>query len=62
MRFLRRSLAAALAVVLAAGFLVATPATEAEAATAADFNPGNIISDQNFFDGDAMSASECSRS
>ncbi|SDR81557.1 hypothetical protein [Agrococcus carbonis] len=58
MRFLRRSLAAALAVVLAAGFLVATPATEAEAATAADFNPGNIISDQNFFDGDAMSASE----
>ncbi len=58
MRLLRRSLAVVLATVLAAGFLVATPPAPAEAAEAADFDPGNIISDKNFFDGDAMSAAE----
>ncbi|WP_430592371.1 hypothetical protein [Humidisolicoccus flavus] len=30
----------------------------AEAAVASDFDPGNIISDQNFYDGAAMSASQ----
>ncbi|GEK80763.1 hypothetical protein [Agrococcus baldri] len=58
MRLLRRSLAVALAFVLAAGFLVASPAEPAEAADAGSFNAGNIISDENFFDGRAMSASE----
>lgn len=58
MRLLRRSLAIALALVLAAGFLVSTPPAPAEAADASSFNAGNIISDENFFDGRAMSASE----
>ncbi|MCH1882338.1 hypothetical protein [Agrococcus sp. ARC_14] len=58
MRLLRRSLAVALALALAAGFLVATPDEPAEAAEASAFNAGNIISDENFFDGRAMSATE----
>ena len=33
-------------------------APSAEAAVAADFSPGNIISDAQFFDGDAMSAGQ----
>ena len=35
-----------------------TPPTPAEAANAHDFNPGNIISDANFYNSDAMSAAE----
>ncbi|WP_157127211.1 hypothetical protein [Cnuibacter physcomitrellae] len=45
-------------VIAAAGLAVVMPiaAEPASAANAADFDPGNIISDENFFNGDAMSA------
>ena len=43
------------------GFSVVAPAgqdTTAQAATGSDFDPGYIISDENFYDADALSASE----
>jgi len=55
---IKKALGAALAVALTATLLVAVaPATQAEAANASLFDPGNIISDAAFFDGGTMSAS-----
>ncbi|TDW30692.1 hypothetical protein [Cryobacterium psychrophilum] len=54
---IKKVLGTALAVTLAATLLVAvSPATQAEAANASFFDPGNIISDAVFFDGGSMSA------
>jgi hypothetical protein len=57
---IRRMIAMATGALLAAGLLgaIEVQAPSAEAATASDFNPGNIISDALFFDGAAMSAAE----
>ncbi|WAC65276.1 hypothetical protein OVA14_07730 [Agrococcus sp. SL85] len=56
MRLARVTLALLLAVVtVAAGLVVAPSAERAEAAVASDFDPGYIISDEQFFDGLAMS-------
>ncbi|WP_285025892.1 hypothetical protein [Plantibacter sp. ME-Dv--P-122b] len=55
---MKRHFAAVIAViaVIATGIVVspAAPAPSAQAATASDFNAGNIISDQLFYDGGAM--------
>lgn len=49
----------AMAGVVATGIVVGLPvAAPAEAATASNFNPGNIISDDLFYDGSAMSVSQ----
>ncbi|GAA2242199.1 hypothetical protein N1031_14700 [Herbiconiux moechotypicola] len=59
MRKKRTSLiASALVAVIALAGLTAfaVPATSAQAAVASDFDPGNIISDENFFNGNALSA------
>lgn len=53
-----RALAAALSVVLLAATLIASPATPAAAADAAAFDPGHIVSDDNFYDGSAMDAAQ----
>ncbi|MGO1392935.1 hypothetical protein [Agrococcus casei] len=59
-----RGLSLALAAVLVATVLVAMPSltdsNEADAANAADFNPGNIISDENFYNGSAMTSAQIS--
>ena len=59
-----RGLAAALAAVMVVTALVAMPSLvdskEADAAVAADFNPGYIISDENFYNGSAMTAAQIS--
>ena len=59
-----RGLSLALAAVLVATVLVAMPSltdsNEADAANAADFNPGNIISDANFYNGSAMTSAQIS--
>ncbi len=55
LRSLLRAVAVGSAVLIASSALVATsPPTPAQAITGADFNPANIISDANFFDGNAM--------
>lgn len=55
----RRPLVAIVAViVMLSGMVAATPAAPAEAARASDFTPGNLISDANFFNGEAMTASQ----
>lgn len=58
MRSVRLWSALAAIFALTTTLLVAPPggAPRAAAATAADFDPGNLISDENFFDGDAMNA------
>lgn len=43
---------------LVAGLTVAQPAEPASAADARDFNPGNIITDSLFFDGNALNAGQ----
>ncbi|WP_281786558.1 hypothetical protein [Aurantimicrobium sp. INA4] len=49
-------------VVTLAGLLLAfSPTSKAEAAVANQFNPGYIISDQNFFDGNSMSPMDVAR-
>ncbi|MFZ4843544.1 hypothetical protein [Mycetocola saprophilus] len=54
-----RSLSGGLLFTLLLGLLVGiVPATSAQAADARDFNPGNLITDAQFFDGQAMSAAE----
>lgn len=54
-----RSLVAFVAALLmAAGLLVAQPTQPAAALSGASFDPGNIISDAYFYDGNAMSAAE----
>lgn len=60
---IRRVLSAALVLALAAGvFSIGWSDAEASSASAAanraDFDPGNLISDAEFFDGEAMSAAE----
>ena len=57
-----RGLAVALAAVMVVTTLVAMPRLlepeEADAALAADFDAGNLISDENFYNGSAMTASQ----
>ncbi len=59
---IRRALAVAVAIVMAAGVLTATslstPIEQASAADGRDFNPSYIISDALFFDGGAMTEAE----
>ena len=55
MKLVRVALAATM---LGAMFVAVQPAPAAEAVTGADFNPGYIISDANFYKADAMSESE----
>ena len=55
----QRTLASVVALLsLVAGLVVATPPAPAVAASASNFTPGNLISDANFFDGNAMSAAQ----
>lgn len=55
----RRFLGGGVLIALVAAILVGiTPPVGAQAADARDFNPGNLISDQQFFNGTAMSAAE----
>lgn len=59
MKKLLRSLGITAVFALTIGLaVVATPAPPAQAATASDFDPGNIISDALFYDGKAMSGQE----
>lgn len=58
MRRWRAGLLSAVAVVAVAGSLMAAEPTSSQAAVASDFDPGYIISDDIFFDGDAMSVAE----
>jgi hypothetical protein len=53
-----RGLRASLVAALVAPALVVLPSAPAEAVTGADWNPGYIISDQEFFDGWAMTADQ----
>ncbi len=53
-----RSLRAAVAALLIAPVLLALPSSAANAVTAADWDPGYIISDGDFFDGGAMTADQ----
>ena len=54
-----RAGAVALAVVgLVAGQLVAAPTPAAQAISASEFNPGFIISDSQFYNGNAMSQAQ----
>ncbi|WP_157372831.1 hypothetical protein [Agromyces sp. Root81] len=46
------------AIALVASLITFTPTQSAEAADAAQFDPGNLISDANFFNGSAMTAGE----
>jgi putative cell wall-binding protein len=46
------------ALMLAAGLVAVAPASAANAVNPSDFDRGNIISDANFYDGNAMSAAE----
>lgn len=56
---IRHLVAAIVAVALAAAALAAVQAP-ASAANASDFEPGNIIADSKFYDGDAMTVAEIS--
>lgn len=59
MRKMFRSLGMIAVLALTVGLaVVVTPAPEAEAATASDFSAGNIISDELFFNGSAMSGQD----
>lgn len=58
MKSVMRTFAFMLALAFFAGTLVATDDTTADAAPASQFDPGQIISDQLFYDGDAMSVLE----
>ena len=57
-----RGLSIALTIVLVAAVLIAMPNLvnqhSADAANAADFDPGNIISDESFYNGSAMTTSQ----
>ena len=53
--FWRRTVAAALSMVVIGTAMQFAAPPSAEAYTGSDFSAGNIISDQNFFDGNAMS-------
>ena len=59
-----RGLAAVLAAIMVVTVLVAMPGLnepkQADAANAADFNPGYIISDENFYNGSAMTSAQIS--
>ena len=58
-RPLRRAIAVlSAALMITAGLVAATPATPAVAAVSSNFDAGNIISDGNFYDGNAMSEAE----
>lgn len=59
-RGLSRTIAVIAASALAAGVLVASAlgATPAQASVASDFNPSRIITDDLFYNGNAMSASQ----
>jgi hypothetical protein len=48
----------AAALLLTSGIVATAPNQSAAAAVSSDFNPGNIISDEQFFNGSAMSAAE----
>ncbi|WP_404311685.1 hypothetical protein LG314_10050 [Agrococcus terreus] len=55
----RRRIPAVIAVLaVVAGLIAMSPPQPAEAASASDFSPGNLISDANFFDGTAMSTTQ----
>lgn len=54
----RAVLAAATTAVVSLAMLVATPASPSFAADPAGFNPGNIISDSEFFNGDGMNVDQ----
>lgn len=56
-RVLRKS-GKLIAILVASAFLIPLTAVPAQAADARDFDPGYIISDENFFDGSAMTAAE----
>ncbi|KAA6430844.1 hypothetical protein FQ330_11745 [Agrococcus sediminis] len=61
MRRWRTKVSAAAVVALVAGLLTVAPPSEppaAEAAVASNFDPGYIVSDEQFFDGDAMTAAQ----
>ena len=53
-----RALATVSALIIVATGMAAFDVPQAEAATASQFNPGFIISDQNFFDGTSMSPAD----
>ncbi|WP_187976727.1 hypothetical protein [Mycetocola sp. JXN-3] len=59
---LRKWVAAAAAMIFAAALMsavgFAVGSTPAQAAVASNFNPGQLISDQNFYNGNAMSAAD----
>lgn len=54
----RRTPAVIAVLAMVVGLVALTPPQGAEAASAADFSPGNLISDANFFDGRAMTSSQ----
>ena len=55
---LARSLGAVLAAALVAALVVAVPPAPASAADGSDFDPGNIITDEVFFDRTALTAGQ----
>ena len=56
---LRRAIAVLSAgLMVAVGLVMATPAAPADALTVSEFNAGNIISDANFYDGNAMTEAQ----
>lgn len=57
----RRFWSTLVALVALTGALVVTPAPVAQAAQAGAFDPGNLISDENFFAGSAMDAASVQR-
>lgn len=58
LRWLARYLIATIAVIAILLGISATVTQKAHAVSATDFNPGNIISDSQLYDGDAMSAED----
>jgi putative cell wall-binding protein len=58
MSIARRIITVAAAVAVAATAAITAPATSAQAITGADWNPGYIISDAQFYDDDAMTETE----
>ncbi|MBH0129629.1 cell wall-binding repeat-containing protein [Salinibacterium sp. NK8237] len=56
--FYRVSAMVAAIAVLATGVVVSGPTLSASAISGSDFDPGNIISDEQFYDGSAMTESE----
>ncbi len=57
-RFLRLVSSIALASLLAVSLVAIAPAVDAEALNGSDFNPGYIIDDTKFYDGNAMSQAQ----